>query len=264
MRGETSRARDRAIVRRMLAWMLLASGMSVSLAANAQIDPTIGSDMLSATLQTMNSYNTQQTTIDDTRTHDRDVYLRRSEGRVDSTATGSAQSGQFGIGNDPEASAQARRRFIDSIRRNSGEQVARLIDADFSRRGVREAFREVVGRSGLRSDDYADVFAAWVVTLWMVANRAPEPDVGRVRSVSAQTHRMFDGSASLGDARERQIAGETMMYELVAATFGKREAERVGDSATLDRMANLARRKFLHSDMDLTRMVLTDAGLVRR
>lgn len=231
--------------------------------AKGQIDPMIGSDMLNSTIQNMTAYNTQQTFIEDTRTHDRDVYLRGTEPgfRGRGQAGGAAD---FHVGSDPHASEEARRGFIASIRRTSGERVARLIDADFARRGVRQAFQEVAGPYGLRSDDYGDVFAAYMVTMWMVANQAPVPEAWRVQAVNDQAHWMLGATGLQGSRHERQVTAETMMYELVSAIYGRQEAERVGDVDTLDRMASLARRKFLHSNMDLTDMVLGRDGMVRR
>lgn len=232
--------------------------------AQAQIDPMIGTDMLNSTLQTMTSYNTMQTTIEDTRTHDREVYLRNSGSGVAGGRSYAAPRHSYSVGSNPDASEEARRGFIASIRRTSGDSVAQLIDEDLSRRGIRNAFRELTGRYGMRENDYADVFAAYMVSMWMIANDAPVPEAWRVQAVRDQADRMFERSGLEGSAFDRQVTAETMMYELVAAIYGRQEAERVGDAATIDRMAVLARRKFLPSNLDLTAMVLTGDGMVRR
>lgn len=229
----------------------------------AQIDPAIGSDMLNSTIQTMTSYGTMQTTIEDTRTHDRDVYLRDADpsAREDGWSDGGVD---FSIARDPAVSREARRDFIDSIRRANGERIAGLIDASFDRKSVYAAFREIAGPYGLRADDYGDVFAAYMVAMWMVANQAPPPADELVRSVNDQAHWVLGRGSLQGSRRERQRAAETMMYELVSAIYGQQEAERVGDVDTLDRMAMLARRKFLRSGLDLTAMTLGPDGMVRR
>lgn len=230
--------------------------------AEAQIDPTIGSDMLDATIQNMTSYGAMQTTIEDTRGHDGDAYLRDLD--PSSRRDESYDGPDFSIGRDPSVSREARRAFIESIRRANGGRVADLIDASFDQKSVYAGFREIAGPYGLRADDYGDVFAAYMVTMWMVANQAPPPPDDLVRSVNDQAHWVLGRGSLQGSRRERQRVAETMMYELVSAIYGRQEAERVGDVETLDRMATLARRKFLRSGLDLTATTLGSDGMVSR
>lgn len=242
--------------------ILVAAAMASSGASMAQIDPMIGSAMLNSTIQNMASYNTTQTMIDDTRAHDRDVYLRD----VDPASQADAWDGgiDFSIARDPDVSRQARRDFIASIRRANGERIAGLIDESFGRKSVYAGFREIAGPYGLIADDYGDVFAAYMVTMWMVANQAPAPPVDWVRAVSDQAHGVLGRGSLQGSPRERQRVAETMMYELVSAIYGRQEAQRVDDVDTLDRMAVLARGKFLRSGLDLVEMRLGPDGMVRR
>lgn len=232
--------------------------------ARAQIfDTQFSGMMLDSTIQSMTAYNTMQTTIEDTRRHDREVYLRDAR---PSSRHAPPLSGQvdFFVRFDPAVSVEARRDFLDSVRRRNSERVVNAIAAEFDRKDVRRAFRDEAGPYGLRGDDYGDVFAAYMVTMWLVANQAPLPDVGAVRAVNEQAHEVLAYNGLQGSRRERQLAAEGMMYELVSAIYARQEAERVGDTATLDRMARLARAKFMKSGMDLQAMVISDAGMVRR
>lgn len=242
-------------------WLIFAA---LPLTAGAQIfDTQFSGMMLDSTIQSMTAYNTMQTTIEDTRRHDREVYLRNARPPARGAAP-AFDAVDFSIGNDPAVSSEARRTFLDSIRRTNSERVVNAIAAEFNRKDVRSAFRDEAGPYGLRGDDYGDVFTAYMITMWLIANQAPLPDVASVRAVNEQSHAVLAHNGLRGGRRERQLTAEGMMYELVSAIYARQEAERVGDGATLDRMAMLARKKFLRSGMDLQAMVISDAGLVRR
>ncbi len=238
----------------------------LSLGASGAIQAQIFDTQFSATI--MNSNLSSMATY--TR-HTDELRIERS--RLGGTHSSSSQpslaghtwdASLFAVDSDRQASLDAKRDFIASIRRTSGDRVAGLISEDFDRRDVRAAFREIAGPYGLRSGDYGDVFTAYLIVMWMIANRAPAPSADVVRAVNAQSHRMLARDGMREGRRERQLVAEGMMYELVAATYGRQEAERVGDVATLNRMATLAQRKFLRSNLDLTAMTLGMDGMVRR
>lgn len=242
-------------------WLILAV---LPMAAGAQIfDTQFSGMMLDTSIQSMTSYNTMQTTIEDTRRHDREVYLRNARPSMRG-APPALDTVDFSVGHDPAVSSEARRTFLNSIRRTNSERVVGAIAAEFDRKDVRSAFRDEAGPYGLRVDDYGDVFTAYMVTMWLIANQAPLPDVASVRAVNEQSHAVLASGGLQGSRRERQLTAEGMMYELISAIYARQEAERVGDGATLDRMAGLARKKFLRSGMDLQAMVISDIGLVRR
>lgn len=170
---------------------------------------------------------------------------------------------RLGVTYDPAISAEANRSYIDGVRSGYGDGIARAFAAEFERKDVRSAFRDLVRPYGLRLDNYGDVFAGYIATLWSIANQAPAPRAAQVRALSAQASTIF--ARSLGDDRhQRQLDAERMMYEAVSATYGREEMERVGDRAGLERMAMQARNKFLRSGMDLQAMVFSERGLVRR
>lgn len=248
---------SRGLILPLLVVLLGMPGVSRAQIFDTQFSATI----MNSNLSSMATYtrNTDQLKIERSRIED----SYSSHGRRPHWS-GTRDASLFSVGADLRASVDAKRDFIASIRRTSGDRVADLIAADFDRRDVRAAFREIAGPYGLRSDDYGDVFTAYVIVMWMVANQAPAPTFDVVQAVNAQSHDVLARDGLREGRIERQLAAEGMMYELVAATYGRQEAERVGDVGTLNRMATLARRKFLRSNMDLTDMALGRDGMVRR
>ncbi|HEY0179232.1 MAG TPA: hypothetical protein VGC30_06325 [Dokdonella sp.] len=169
------------------------------------------------------------------------------------------------VGRDPRVSAQVWKGFIDGIRERSGADVADRVSATFRRKDVRSAFDEAARPYGLRSDDYGDVFAGYLVTLWMTANQAPLPGVREVRSVDGQVHGYLACSGVPADPRQRQLQAEQMMYEVVATIYARQEAERSGNRRALADMAANAQRNFLAHGLNLQAMTLREgSGLVRR
>lgn len=236
--------------------------LGASGAAQAQIfDTQFSATIMNSNLSSMATY-TRHT--DELRIERARLGNGGSGSRMPANSSRTWDTSAFSVGTDRSASVDAKRDFIASIRRTSGDRVADLISEDFDRRDVRAAFREIAGPYGLRPDDYGDVFTAYMIVMWMVANRAPAPSRDVVQAVNAQSHDVLARDGLREGRIERQLVAEGMMYELVAATYGRQEAERVGDVRTLSRMATLARNKFLRSNLDLTRMALGADGMVRR
>lgn len=170
----------------------------------------------------------------------------------------------FAIADDPEVSAAVKRQYLDGVRARSGERVAANIERAFDYKDVRTAFAESATPYGLRTDDYADVFAAYLVVMWMTANQVDAPAASDVRAVSDQTHGIFAPSARQWTSRQRQMQAEGMMYEIVSALYARQSAQRVGDTATLQKMAAAAQRNFLKNGLNLQAMMIDGSGLVRR
>jgi len=167
------------------------------------------------------------------------------------------------IAYDRSVSQEANRSYIGDVRSGYGDGIANAFAAEFESKDVRTAFSEIVRPYGLRLDDYGDVFAGYITIMWSIANQAPAPRAAQIRALSDQASAVFANGFG-NDPRQRQMDAERMMYEAVAATYGREEMKRVGDRAGLVRMAGQARQKFLRSGMDLRAMVFTDRGLLRR
>lgn len=177
---------------------------------------------------------------------------------------GAGSASNLRVDADPRVSAQVRSEFLDNIRKRSGDRVAAQVEQTFDRKDVRSAFSEAAGPYGLRADDYGDVFAGYLVLMWMTANRAGLPNLDQVRAVRRQTHGMFARDGVKGTRQQRQMQAEGMMYEVVAMIYARQEAERAGNTAALQDMAANAQTKFLKHGLDLQAMSLNGAGLVRR
>ncbi len=173
-------------------------------------------------------------------------------------------SSDFTIANDPAIAAEVKREYLKSIRARNGDRIAANIERAFDHKSVRVAFSESATPYGLRTDDYADVFAAYLVVMWMTANQTEPPAVADVQAVSAQTHDVFAQSAQRWTSQQRQMQAEGMMYETVSALYARQSAQRVGDTATLQKMAAAAQRNFLKNGLDLQAMVIDGSGLVRQ
>lgn len=128
---------------------------------------------------------------------------------------------------------------------------------------MRQAFGEIVYPFGLRTDDYAEVFAAHLVIMWMVANQVDSPTSAQVQGVVQQARRALAGKLAVS-LRDRQRQAEGMMYNAVLAIYARNEARRDGDRAYLAEMASRARSDMLKQDLDMQALVLGDRGFSRR
>lgn len=240
--------------------MLLMVCMMLASHASAQIyDLDFGAMMLNQNISSVVTYTANTNHI----AQEQAYSDRKSSARSPTSRSASHDPVDFSVSYERPVSDDVRQRFISAIRKANGDRIASLIDASFSSRSVRDSFRDLASPYGLHADDYGDVFTAYLVTLWMVANQVAAPSASAVRAVNAQTHATLAHSGLEGSQRERQMTAERMMYELVSATYGSDEARRVGDVATLARMATLARAKFFDSGLDLQAMAIGDGGMVR-
>lgn len=176
----------------------------------------------------------------------------------------SAPAQVYAIANDPAVAEQAKRQFVERIRARSGDRVANTIAESFDRKNIRSSFAEQAGPFGLRADNYVDVFSAYLVVMWMTANQAARPTTGQVAGVRAQVEGMLARSGVKGSSRDRQLAAEAMMYELVLSLYSRRAADSTGDKAVLQKMANLTQQSFLKGGFNLQATVLADRGFSRR
>ena len=169
------------------------------------------------------------------------------------------------VGRDRGISEATWKGFIDGVRARNGAQTAEEVSGIFRYKDVRAIFNDLAGPFGLSADDYGDVLAGYVVTLWMTANRAPIPSLVQVQTVNGQIHGLLARKASMGDVRQLQAQAEQMMYEMVATIHARQSAERSGNRQALEDMAAIVQRNFLARGLDLRGMVLEEGvGLVRR
>lgn len=176
----------------------------------------------------------------------------------------SAGRNDFYVPNQANVSAQVKRELLERVDQRGGGGAVATIERTFQRKSVRQAFDEIVSPYGLRTDDYADVFAAHLLIMWMVANQAGLPTSAQVQAVVRQARRALAGKIASVSLLDRQRQAEGMMYNAVLAIYARNEAQRDGDSAYLSEMASRTRSDMLKQDLDMQALMLSDRGFSRR
>lgn len=185
-------------------------------------------------------------------------------GRSSSAQRGAVPDEDFHFPNRPDVSLQVKRDLLERIGARAGASNAAAIGRTFDQKDVRQAFGEIVSPYGLRTDDYADVYAAHLVIMWMVANQAGTPSSAQVQGVVRQARRALARDIASVSLRDRQRQAEGMMYSAVLAIYARNEAQREGDRAYLGEMASRARRDMLKQDLDMQNLRLGDDGFAKR
>jgi len=180
--------------------------------------------------------------------------------RTASRPAPSVGSTNFAVAHDPAVSAQARKAFLADIVRSSGQTVADQVDQQFG--DIQTTFSRAVTPYGLRTDDFADVMTAYMVMIWLAANRQVElPQAAQVQGVKQQLHAALSGK--LGDPRQRQLLAETMMYQTCIMIVVREQAEKQRKPELMDTLAASIDRGSGQGGQ-LRQMALTTQGLVRR
>ncbi|HHI5373151.1 TPA: hypothetical protein ACPXG4_002177, partial [Streptococcus pneumoniae] len=110
------------------------------------------------------------------------------------------------VGADPMVSAQAKMAFVEQVRASKGDAVARSIDDWFTQNPIRVVFTRVGEPYGLRPESYPDVMAAWMLSMWLTANNAPQlPSQAQVDGVRKQVRATIEQNGITGTASERQL-----------------------------------------------------------
>ena len=168
--------------------------------------------MMQSTFQGINQYNQMDTIIHDTQARDarNGIYYPANE-HLRGTQAPSRPAINTTITYQTAISDEAKRQHISRIRKAHGDRIADAFLAEFTRQNVRSAFREQTRAYGLRDDRYEDVFSAYILTMWMIANKTNPPSADQVQAVARQALDIFNTSGLPQDPRERQLAAEMMM-----------------------------------------------------
>ncbi len=174
------------------------------------------------------------------------------------------QASALTLAHDPAVSAQARRAFIGGLASSSGQAVAGEADRLFG--DVTTTFTRMVMPYGLRSDDFADVMTAYMIVMWMSVNQQTTlPQRSQVQAVRSQMRDSFASAAgNVGDARQRQLMAEAVMYQTCMAVAIREQAQTQGKPELLGSLASAINQNMSASGVALNSMALTDQGLVRR
>ena len=166
------------------------------------------------------------------------------------------------VGADPQVSAQAKQAYIDKIRAAKGDAAAGPIDAFFTQNPIRTVFTRVGEPYGLNPDSYRDVLAAWMLTMWLTANNAPQlPTQAQVDGVRRQTDDTLKLQGIPGTAADRQLAAESMMYEVVSAIAARQKAEQAGNRAALESLSASTQGNLQQRGLNFQALALDDNGL---
>ncbi|MCK9549246.1 hypothetical protein [Aquamicrobium sp.] len=169
------------------------------------------------------------------------------------------------VGADPMVSAQAKMVFVEHVRANKGDAVARSIDDWFTQNPVRTVFARVGEPYGLSPQSYPDVMAAWMVSMWLTANNAPQlPSQTQVDGVRRQVRATIEQKGITGTTSERQLQAESMMYEVVSAIGARQEAEQAGDRTALESLAASTQSNLQQRGLNFQALALGDSGLQPR
>lgn len=185
---------------------------------------------------------------------------RASTPRSMSSQQSGAAAPNLAVANDPAVSAQARQEFIAGLAQSSGQPVADEADRLFG--DVRTTFSRMVAPYGLRSNDFGDIMAAYMVVMWMAANRQTElPQLPQVQAVRGQMRGFFASTLeNAGDAAHRQLLAETAMYQTCMAVAIREQAQSQAKPELLDSMAAAIDRTMSEQGFQLRTLALTDQG----
>lgn len=188
-----------------------------------------------------------------------------SNGNASSSASASVStsrdsSDDLYVGRDQGISAKARQMFLADVTRTNGQDVANELDRQFG--DVQSTFARAVSPYGLRADNFADVMTAYTVMMWLTANRQVQlPGPAQVGAVRSQLRATLAGT--LGDASQRQLIAESMMYQACVLIAARDKAEQ-GKPQMMD-AASAAMDGGAGVDANqLRQLALTDQGLVKR
>lgn len=189
---------------------------------------------------------------------------RHSGGGATSSTYSSASSQNLTLAWSPVVSAQARQEFLDNMAKSSGRPVAE--EADRHLGNIRTTFAQMVAPYGLRSDNFGDVFAAYIIVMWMAANGETQlPSVSQVQAVRGQMNGFFAATLdSAGDDSHKQMLAETAMYMTCMAVTIREQAQLQNKPELLDSMAGAVNQAMIEQGQRLRTITLTDRGFIKR
>ena len=172
---------------------------------------------------------------------------------------------------------------FERLRFSSSPEVSRRVKAEFTRALVRanpqatEEIERTLGQQdvigdfardmkpyGLRADHVGDAMTAYWITMWMVANQQPAPDVKKVAVVQRQIGAVVVQNSKIANSTDsqRQEIGEALIYETMLA-FGMLNGAS-GDAAKLKQLADDAQRNMLKQGINMRGLKLTADGFTPR
>ncbi len=153
------------------------------------------------------------------------------------------------------------REYVERIRRKNPTAAAQVAD-QLRQYDYDQIYTGIVQPFGLSGNNVADVFTAYLVLNWMIANQSSDPSRQAVMIERDRTAATLSKNSSLRDPQVRQKLGEEIKLLFVTLHSGWKTAQREGQlSEYSDGVAALFRQQ---SGADPRRIVLTSTGFEPR
>jgi hypothetical protein len=171
------------------------------------------------------------------------------------TKTASVQSSAYRV--SPAISAEVQNTFYNQVKAGSKE-TAEEIQAKLFDKDIEKLFGSTVRPFGLKANDVVDSTTAFWISMWVIANQAPNPTTQQVAAVRKQVQTSMAGSGKLGSSdADKQRFSQMMMYETILGLVAFNT-----DTIDKQQLAAVTHKSIKRRGMDLRRMRLTDKGFV--
>lgn len=166
------------------------------------------------------------------------------------------------VGRNPALSRQVRDEVIGNLARAKGESAAHKVDTYLG--DIQTTFHKMVAPYGLRNDNLIDVMTAYMVVMWMSANRQTAlPSVAQVQGVRQQMRGIYGQPGhEIADASQRQLLAEDVMYQTCMAVTTREEAVAHHRPDLLDTLASQAEASTSNAGIQMKQLQLTNRGFV--
>ena len=177
-------------------------------------------------------------------------------------ASASSNDAVWSVGRNPALSRQVRNQVIGNLAQAKGEAAAHKVDSYLG--DIQTTFHKMVAPYGLSNDNLIDVLTAYMVVMWMSANRQTAlPSVAQVQGVRRQLNGIYAQSGStIADPSQRQLAAEDVMYQTCMAVTTREEAVAHHRPELLDTLASQANSSTSNAGIQIRQLQLTDRGFV--
>jgi hypothetical protein len=155
----------------------------------------------------------------------------------------------------PAIGSEVQNAFYNTVKAGSKE-TAEEIRTKLFNQDIEKLFGKTVSPFGLKSHDVIDSTTAFWISMWVIANQAPNPTPQQVSAVRQQVKATMadSGRLSSNDA-DKQRFSQMMMYETILALVAFNT-----DAIDKKQLAAATYKNIKRRGMDLKKMQLTDQG----
>lgn len=148
-------------------------------------------------------------------------------------------------------------RFYNNVKAGSKE-TAEEIRTKLFNQDIEKLFGKTVRPFGLKSNDMVDSTTAFWISMWVIANQAPNPTPQHVAAVRKQVQATMAGAGKLSaNDADKQRFSQMMMYETILALVAFNT-----DSIDKGELATATYKSMKRRGMDLRQMRLSENGFV--